>query len=69
MSQPRDRWEMLAPRSDFLPALLPPDCFLSIFLGLTLLTTAQVCKHVLASSGGMEAASPAASGRFFLLLP
>lgn len=69
MSQPRDRWEMLAPRSDFLPVLLPPDCFLSVFLGLTLLTTAQVCKHMLASSGGMEAASPAASGRFFYYFP
>lgn len=34
MSQPRGRWEMLAPRSDFLTVLLPPDCFLSIFLGL-----------------------------------
>ena len=69
MSQPRDRWEMLAPRSDFLPALLPPDCFLSVFLGLTLLTTTQVCKHVLASSGGVEAASPAASGSFFYYFP
>lgn len=27
MSQPRDRWEMLAPRSGSVTALLPPDCF------------------------------------------
>lgn len=67
MSQPRGRWEMLALRSDFLTVLLPPDCFLSVFLGLILLITTELCKHVLASPGGVEAASPAASGSFLLL--
>ena len=67
MSRPRGRWEMLAPRSDFLTVLLPPDCFLSVFLGLILLITTELCRHVLASPGSVEAASSAASGSFLLL--
>lgn len=44
VSQPGDRWQMLAPRNSSMTALLLPDRFLSLCLASTFLSTTQLCK-------------------------